>query len=192
MVMTPEDFKRRLEELHQSVIAPGLAFYAVYKALWPTGQVLGVINRFIGFFGLVRVALHGMMLMQFAKVFDKDSRAIGLTNLLRSAKEDVNRLTPHATRTDLEEMLTQLLKHEKQLEKIKRIKNTRLAHLDSRPYERVPLPKGELDRLVEAIQSVFKQLSYAHDRTGKDASLLEEESGRHTGEILRILREVLK
>ena len=194
--MTPVEFKRRLTQL-QGVISLGLSFYAVWNALsfheegkahLSLKETNRVLKRFGRFFTPARLALHYMMLMQFAKAFDEHKRAASLPNLLSMAQQDQS-LAPNATRQDLDAISQKIAESAKVLENIKTLRDQRLAHSQANPRG-VSLLAGEVDGLVEAIQEAFNRLRVAHDGGvviwGPPAL---DEPAEHTAEVLRILGE---
>lgn len=201
--MNKKEFTRRRDRLQPEIFNTLLA-YKVYFSIWPTEEIVDVINRYKDFFQPVRIALYYKWTMGLAKIFDSGSRTASIINLLNIAiknKEELAQNTPH--KEDLEaEDLTQnllyediiklredLLKHEVAIGKIKKERDQYLAHLDTNPK---PLPKklkGEIDSLLETVSSVFNKLSSGHDGLLFSWSFQENSSSRATTEVLRILKD---
>ena len=183
--MLREEFARQLKELGETLFSASVK-YAIWLELWPTEERVGTLNRYGGFFLPVRHALYSTMLMEFAKMFDRDQRTISLTNLLQIGKTDPENLLPHAAPVELEQMSQRLSQNESVLESLKRKRDQQLAHLDPNPME-APLIKGEFDRFVENLQSTFNELFRMHNMSGYGWTYQQELSIRNTTEVLRIL-----
>jgi len=186
--MTRDEFKRQLAQL-QEVIFRGLLYYTVWEALWPSDEAAAkTLNWFKGFFVPVRGALHNMMFIEFAKVFDRDKRAASLPNLLSVARQDRS-LAPNATPQDLDAISKKIdVLSAKILKNLKTLRDQRLAHSDTNPQV-LALTKRDFDCLVEDIKSMFNQLSGAHDDSDYHWELQLNDSASDTREILRILGE---
>jgi len=182
--LTPEEFKRQLNELRW-VIFRGLLFLSVWKALLVDEEGVaslslternGLLNRYKGFFAPVVDALREGALIQFAKVYDTHPKAISLKKLLAAARREAS-LAPNATVNEL-----------RQIDNLLKIRNERLAHLDQTPEEiRLMLP--ELENLVEVIKEAFNKLSLAHDNSIYGWEDPQANPARHTTQILTILAE---
>ncbi len=186
--MDRDEFARQLNELQREIFHAILS-YQVWLALWETPEVVNILNRYRGFFIPVRDALYGIMVMGFAKVFDRDSRTMSLKNLMKEAKEDVAQLVPNMTIEKIEELEQRLSNHDAILEVIKQLRNQRFAHLDANPQPKLPLIKRDVDQMIETLKDVFNQLSLGHDRGSYDWSFQSRRSVWETSEILRILGE---
>ena len=186
--MDRQEFSRQLEAL-QSQIFDAILSREVYMALWPTEEAVGILNRYKGFFVPVRKSLHATMIMGFAKIFDSDKRTMSLRNLLRVAKENTADLVPYLEISDIERMTHKLSQHDAVLEKIKRLRDQHLAHLDAKPDPSLPLLIGDLDKLVENLEEVFNKFSQGHNRSIYSWSNQKERSSWETSEILRALKE---
>jgi len=186
--MNRDEFARQLNELQREIFR-AIVSYEVRLALWETPQVANILNRYRGFFIPVRDALFRTMVMGFAKVFDRDSRTMSLKNLMKVAKKDVSNLVPSMTREKIEELQQRLSQHDAVLEAIKQMRDQHFAHLDAAPDPRLPLIKGDVDRMVETLKDVFNQLSQGHDGSVYSWSYQTRRSEWETSEILRILSE---
>ncbi len=102
MSMESQEFKRELDEL-RAVISDGIAYFFAGRALCVDHDEPAALNRYRFFFLPARNALLSMALLEFAKVFDRDPRTVGLSNLLNAAKENqAELLSVVATEADLE------------------------------------------------------------------------------------------
>ena len=188
IVMTRDEFKRQLQELRDKVFLEALAYYELWQALWPSTEIVGTLNRYIGFFGPVRRALWEMMFIQLAKLFDRNPKAISLWQLLDVAKEDMS-LVPHIAQEELDRMRDQLPAHENTLQALKQLRDQQLAHLDVNPSQYKPIPKGEFDRLIDDMKGLVLQLAWAHDQWGWDWSALPHRSIQDVNDVLQVLHK---
>ena len=183
-----KEFARQLNELQREIFRAILS-YEVRLASWETPEVIDTLNRYRGFFVPVRNALHGTMLMGFAKVFDQDTRTTSLRNLLKVAKEYAGELVPNMTRDDIEQLEERLSQHDAVLKAIKRLRDQHLAHLDAKPEPSLPLIKRDVDQLIKTLKDVFNELSRGHNKSVYSWSYQAKRSTWDTSEILRILSE---
>lgn len=75
------------------------------------------------------------------------------------------------------------------LERLKRLRDQRIAHHDAIPAGDVSLPYGEVRKLVEEIKSMHNSLTSGHERTATHFEFLTRDAERHTSEVVRIIRE---
>jgi len=193
--LTPEEFKRQLNELRW-VIFRGLLFLSVWKALLVDEEGVaslslternGLLNRYKGFFAPVVDALREGALIQFAKVYDTHPKAISLKKLLAAARREAS-LAPNATVNELRQIANLFGRAQSVIDNLLKIRNERLAHLDQTPEEiRLMLP--ELENLVEVIKEAFNKLSLAHDNSIYGWEDPQANPARHTTQILTILAE---
>ena len=197
--MTPAEFRKRLDQL-QKVITRGLYYNAVWtnlhfhdqgKVPWSLEEQNQVLGRFKGFFTPVRFALLDMALIEFNKVFDTDSKAASLWNLLGAARRDTS-LVPGHTSAEVNAVRGQFQQSKKVLTALKRRRDQQLAHVDANPAPVDPILKKDFDDLVERVVWAFNWLSTAHD--GRviiwDSSVQEVE--QHTTDVLDALREEME
>lgn len=187
--MTTEDFSRQLNELG-SVIYDGIAYFSAWQGLMVEDEDSAhALNHYGGFFLYARNALLGMAFMQFTKVFDRDPRTVSLRNLLAKAKADGGLLTPHATAEELEEIERQVGAKDAVLDRLKRLRNQRIAHHDAiTPGDRSVL-FGEVQELVEDIKSMYNSIQRGHDRSVTWFERLTDEVDRHTAQVVGIMRQ---
>ncbi|MBM3943799.1 MAG: hypothetical protein FJ316_13000 [SAR202 cluster bacterium] len=131
-----------------------------------------------------------MTLLNLSKVFDRDKRAISFRRLIEAAKQDSN-LLPFAKVGQLAEIEKSVSGRESSSawQSIKQKRDQQLAHLDAGPLQPVPLVKGDFDRFIEGIQSVFDQLWVMHSKSVYNSGHLHSRSAWMTGEVLRVLQE---
>ena len=152
--MEPQEFKRQLDELGK-IITNGIAYFTVWRGLMVEDEVSAhALNRYRGLFLPARNALLWMTFMQFAKVFERDPRTISLRNLLTAAEKDLENLTPHAIEENLQQLKKQIDTSEDLLERLKRLRDQRIAHHDAIVAGDTSLLYGETRKLVEEVKSM--------------------------------------
>jgi hypothetical protein len=187
--MEPQEFKRQLDEL-RTIITDGIAYFSVWRGLMVEDEVSAhALNRYRGMFLPARTALHWMMLLQFAKVFDPDTRTISLRNLLTIAKADRESLTPYASEENLQKLEEQVDTNEDLLKRLKSLRDQRIAHHDANVTGDTRLLYGETQRFVEAVKSMYNLLTSYHDHSRTIFDNLTSEAEEHTAEVVQIMRE---
>jgi hypothetical protein len=187
--MEPQEFKRQLVELRK-IIADGIAYFSAWRALRVGDEDSAqALNRYRGLFLPAQIALQSQTLMQFAKVFDKHPKTMSLRNLLTVANENPQNLTPHATEKDLQDIEQKISDSGSLLTRLKRYRDTRLAHHDAIVAGDTSLPYGEVNKLVDEVKSMYNLLTKGHDRSVTSFEQLARDAERHTSEVVRIMRE---
>lgn len=187
--MKPQEFKGQLDEL-RNIISDGIAYFSAWHSLMVEDKVSAeALNRYRGLFLTARNALLWSALMQFAKIFDRDSRTVSLRNLLTAAKNDPKNLTPYTSEEKLLDIEQKIDASESLLERLKGFRDQRLAHYDATVTGKVSLLYGEVQKLVDEIKSMYNLLRLGHDRSTTAFDYLARETEWHTSEVVRIMRE---
>jgi len=187
--MESPEFKRQLVELRE-IITEGIAYFSAWRGLRVGDEDSAqALNRYRALFLPAQIALKSQALMQFAKVFDKHHKAISLRNLLTAANENRQSLTPHITEKELQDMEQKINGSESLLTRLKRYRDTRLAHHDAIVAGDTSLPYGEVNKLVDEVKSMYNLLAKGHDRSFTSFEQLARDAERHTSEVVRIMRE---
>lgn len=194
MQNTTQSFKNDLIKLHDVLFA-AFALWAVWNAVrlhdpskieWSIDQGNQVLGRWNGFFTPVGRALHHLVIVEIAKMFDHDSRAVSLTNLLDRARNDAS-LVPHAQPNDLADISLRLQNVSPTIATIRQLRNQWFAHADAQPATLQSLPSQDVDSLIEDVKVVFNTLSRAHDGNVYSWASALEKCARDTSSILRVL-----
>ena len=69
--MNYEEFGQQLSKLQDDLLNAKID-YRLLLALWPTEDVVGILNRWKGFFTPVRSSLYEMTILRSARVFDHE------------------------------------------------------------------------------------------------------------------------
>jgi len=187
--MESQEFTRQLGELRR-IIADGIAYFEAWRGLRVRDEdTAQALNRYKNLFLPAKIALQSQAIMQFTKVFDKDPRAISLRNLLTVAKGNRQNLMPCATEKDLQDIEQKINDSESLLTRLKRYRDTRLAHHDAIVAGETSLPYGEVNKLVDEVKSMYNLLTNCYDQSSTNFERLAREAERHTSEVVRIMRE---
>lgn len=194
--MTSEQFKDQLEKLRE-VITRGLAHYTVWKKLrlrdpdsveWSLEEQNQVLGRFRGFFTPVAIALLDMAFIEFAKVFDADTRTASLRNLLTAARGDPI-LVPHASAEDLNKISSDFEQYKGLVTSLMRKRSQQLVHIDAEPDPVDPIMTADFDKLAEWVMSAFNTLSTGHDKNFFSLKYLLKASEEQTEAVMAALLE---
>lgn len=185
--MTPEEFVSRREQL-RSLVLRAKCYYVITLELWPTPERVNIINRFLGFLGLVRQAMVDAAFLSYAKVYDTDSRTASIRVLLDAAKANARVLAPNAGEGELDALEALIRSNDQTLGNLRRLRDQRLAHIDSSPKGDMSLEKGKLDRLVADTEQAFNDLSRMHDSSATLFSIQVGDTERHTRQVIETLQ----
>ena len=187
--MTREEFNSRRDQL-RSLLLRAKCYYVITLELWPTPERVDILNRFLGFFGLVRQAVIDAAFLSYAKAYDPDSRTASTTVLLDAAKANPSVLVPNAAEGELDILDALVRANDHTLENLRRLRNQRLAHIDASPRGDMSLEKGKLDQLVEDTERAFNALSRMHDRSTTLFMMQVSDTERHTYQVIETLQKV--
>ena len=96
---------------------------------------------------------------------------------------------PHATEKELQDVGAKLNSNESLLTRLKRYRDTRLAHHDAIIVGDTSLPYGEVNKLVEDVKSMYNSLTKGHDQSVTSFDRLARDAEEHTSAVLRVMRE---
>ena len=183
--MNHSEFGRQLIGLRSDLIE-AQAFYNVWLTIWPSEGAVDTLNQWKGFFGPVIRALNGMTILQLTKMFDRNSKAASIPNLIMAAKGNADELIPHGSTADLEDWESRLSEIEEVLHGLRTLRDQRVAHHDINQEEAYVL-KGELDDFFEKTKVLFNRLSYCHSRTRSNFDQVKDQSIEDAAGILQVL-----
>jgi hypothetical protein len=187
--MEPQEFKRQLDEL-RSIISDCIAYFSAWRGLAAEDEdTAHALNRYQGLFLPARNALLWMTFMQFSKIFDPDPRTVSLRNLLIAAKANPKNLTPNANKDKLQKLEEQIDSNEDLLKRLKSLRDQRIAHHDAEITGDTRLLYGEMQKLVEAVKSMYNSLTRYHDQSTTSFKHLASETEGHANEVVQIMRE---
>lgn len=187
--MESEEFKKKLDEL-RSIITDGIAYFSAWYTMANLDEKSAdALNRYRGFFLPVQASLKYMALLQFAKVFDRDSRTISLHNLLSIVKENPRLLIPHAKEHDLEHLESKIDSYEELLSHLKSYRDQRLAHHDFHISGDTSLTFGQVKQLIDDVKAMHNLLSRGHEKSTTAFDYISREAERHALQVIEIMCE---
>ncbi len=129
-MITREEFGSRRDQL-RLLLLRAKCYYVTSLELWPIPERVDILNRFLGFFGLVRQAVIDAAFLSYAKAHDPDSRTASIPVLLYAAKANPSVLVPNATDREIDELEKLVRSNDHTLGNLRRLRNQRLAHTDA-------------------------------------------------------------
>ena len=187
--MESEEFKKQLAEL-STIISDGIAYFSAWRVLGDLDESSAqALNRYRGLFIPAQLSLKYMALLQFAKIFDRDSRTVSLYNLLTEVRKNQNLLTPHATEDDLQLIERKINSNEELVGRLKGFRDQRLAHYDSALSRNTSLTFGQVKQLIEDVKVIYNSLCRGHERSTTSFDRISRDAERHTSEVIRIMCE---
>jgi hypothetical protein len=187
--MELEEFKRQLHEL-RDIIIEGIAYFSAWYGIANLDEdSADALNRYRAFFLPAQPALKKMALLQFAKVFDNDTRTVSLHTLLSAAKSNPALLVPYAEGDDLENLERKIDSNEQLLSHLKSYRDQRLAHHDQVVSRDTSLPFGQVRQLIDDVKDMYNSLSNWHERSTISLDFMYKEAERHTSDVIRIMCE---
>jgi len=151
------ELKSLLEELRRQLLEASMHF-DIWVGLYPTAQVVDVINRYKGFFLPTTKAHFDQFCVRISNIVSSDYRAPSLYKVFKIL--DAN--PSLAQNVDIRSLRKRLKQHRKVLEGIKFYRNTKGAHWDTgQVIKRKPVFYGESKRLLKELQEMFNEISGA-------------------------------
>ena len=186
--MEQQEFTKHLHTLRNMIINGVVYFTAWYTIANLNEDEAHALNRYRGFFTLVRSSLADMALLQFAKIFDYDTRTVSIRTLLSDVKSNATALIPYAEEGDIEKLESKIEEDAKLLDNLKTYRDQHLAHQD-RVMEDISLPFGEVKKLVDDTKGIYDLLSTWHERSTTAYDFLSREVEEATSGVKRIMCE---
>ncbi len=151
------EFKSLLEELRKQLLDACIHF-EIWEQLWPTEQVVDVINRYKGFFQPTRNAHIDRFYIKICNVVSNKLNQPSFYRVFNMLKAN----TTLAPGLDIRSLKKRLKSHKKTLSAIKQYRNTKGAHWDMViPAKRKPVLFGDSKRMLEEMQNIYNEISGA-------------------------------
>lgn len=146
-----------LEELRKQLLEASMHF-DIWEELWPTTQVVDVINRYKGFFLPTRNAHIDRFYIKVCNVVSKKSSQPSFYHVFSLLNKNAN-LVPGL---DVRSLKKRLKSHNKTLSAIEQYRNKKGAHWDiDIPAQRKPILFGDCKRMLKEMQEIFNEISGA-------------------------------
>jgi len=186
--MEIEDYRKQLREL-RDIIIDGIVYFSVWYVMSNLDEDMARgLNRYRGFFLSARKSLNDMAILQFAKVFDKDTRTVSLRNLLSAARSNPTLLAPYAKENDLESLESEIDSNEELPGPIKNYRDQRLAHHDREVTKDTSLKYGQMRQLIDDVKDMYNSLSRGHEQLITSFDFISREAKEHTSEARNHVR----
>jgi len=151
------EFKSLLEELRKQLLDASI-YFDIWEQLWPTTQVVDVINRYKGLFMPTRKAILDQFFIKICNVISNDRRSPSFHKVFKMLGTNPN-LAPNI---DVQSLRKRLKQHRATLTNIDNYRNTRAAHWDiDVAVEKKPVLYGDSKKMLKELQDVFNEISRA-------------------------------
>src|SRR4030042_1467725 len=152
-----KEFRSFLEELRKQLLDASICFN-IWEQLWPTAQVVDVINRYKGFFLHTRKALLDQFFVKVCNIVSNDRRSPSFYKVFKMLDTSPS-LAPCI---DVRALRKRLRKHRTVLTAIDNYRNTRAAHWDiDLAVEKKPVLYGDSKKMLKELQDMFNEISRA-------------------------------
>ena len=152
------DFRSLLEELRKQLLEACVHF-DIWEQLWPTEEVVSVINQYRGFFIPARIAHLNQFFIKVCNVLSNDPKSPSLYRVLSM----IGRNPELAPNIDARKVKSRLRKHKDVLEGIKQYRDTKSAHWDmSISDAEKPVLFGESREMLKELQKIFNEIYRSH------------------------------
>ena len=178
------NFEYIFKELRKQLIKASVHFDIVEK-LWPTEQVVDILNRYIGFFRPTREAHFDSFILKVSDILnERNKRSPTFYRVLKMISNNPN-LAPSINVQEIEERLGN---HKTTIRKITDYRNKQAAHNDTKVTKRYPVRYGESKRLLEELKETFTEISRSHS---KDVWSFRSSQQGDTDSLLEALKKQL-
>ena len=149
------EFKSLLEELRRQLLEASMHF-EIWEGLWPTKQVVDVINRYKGFFLPTRNAHLDRFFIRVSNIVSNDSKSPNFYRIFKMLDNN-QYLAPGVDARSLRKRLRQ---YKGVLKGINNYRNTKAAHWDitNQVARRKPVLFGDSKRLLKELQGIFNEI----------------------------------
>jgi adenosyl cobinamide kinase/adenosyl cobinamide phosphate guanylyltransferase len=180
------EFRSLLEKLRQQLLAASVHF-DVWVQLFPTTQVVDVINQYKGFFQPTREAHLDQFFIKVSNVVSNDPRSPSFHRIFKMLDNN----PALASGVDVQLLRKRLEQHKEVLERIKKHRNKRAAHWDTQEQvQRKPVLLGESKRMLEELQGIFNEISGAHSKNVWSFKYSEQSDSSSLLNVLTLWREL--
>ena len=179
-----KEFRSLLEELRKQLLDASM-YFDIWEQIWPTAQVVDIINRYKGFFQPTRKALFDQFCIRICNVISNDRRLPSFHKIFKMLDTNPNL----ALEIDVRSLRKRLKQHRAVLTAINDYRNTKAAHWDitNQIAERKPVLFGDSRRMLKELQDIFNEICGA--ATNGEWSFKPVEHG-DTDSLLNHLKEL--
>lgn len=160
-------FKKWLNQILEELLWANCHF-KVHTQLWPsTEEIANVENRYLDFFQLTRLAHNDLFQLHLSKILDRHGDSMNIFKLIEMIEKQPNLLLDK--NLDLSELKNKLSEKEEIFNKLKTIRNKKLAHIDEQFHmsndlrNSIHLYFGEASILLKDLAEILTDISVAHN-----------------------------
>jgi hypothetical protein len=155
-----KEFETVFEILQKQPLAASVHYY-IWEQLWPTENVVDVINQYIGFFQPTRDAHLDRLIIKVSDILSYEPNAPSFYRILNV----LGRNSSLAPDVNVREMKKRLKKPGEVLEAIEYFRNSRVAHWDTSVEKLAkPVLSGDTKRMLTELRSISNEISGSHSR----------------------------
>ena len=165
----PERF-RRLRGAIANELVNAHSYYQVWKQLWPTEEVVHILNEYRVFFQCTRASLLQMFFMSIGKITQRGRNSTSIWRIFSEIEKYPN-LTPQLSRSEIRILRKRLESHKNLLARIATYCNRKVIDIDFREewpdknaQQDIAITIKEAESLLGDLASIFNKISNAHDR----------------------------
>jgi hypothetical protein len=149
------EFKSLLEELRKQLLDASM-YFDIWEQIWPTAQVVDVINRYKGFFQPVRKALFDQFSIKICNITGNDGRLPSFYRIFKIL--DTN--PSLAPKLDVKLLRKRLRQHRAVLTAIDSYRNTKAAHWDviTQAAGQKPVLFGNSKLVLKELQDIYNEI----------------------------------
>jgi len=176
-----EEFENVLEILQKQLLDASVHF-DIWERLWPTEQVVDIINQYKGFFLPTRDAHLDRFILKVSDILSNDQKSPSFYRVLGMISKNSD-LAPDI---NVREIKNRLKNHRAVLEGIKDFRNKRIAHWDTTTPKTKSVLYGDSKRLLKELKGIFNEISASH--SGNIFSFRYSQQG-NTDSLLEALKK---
>ena len=155
------EFRSLLEELRRQLL-DSCVHFEIWEQLWPTDQVVDVLNRYKGFFLPTRAAHLDRFFIKVSNIVSNNPRSPSFYRVLKM----LDRKPGLAPGIDTRSLRKRLRQHKVVLEGINNYRNTKAAHCDTRQAaQQKPVLFGDCKRMLKELQDIFNEICGASTKS---------------------------
>ena len=176
-----KEFKSLLENLRKQLLDACIHF-DIWVQLFPTAQIVDVINQYFGFFQPTREAHLDRFFIKVSNVVSNDPKSPSFYRIFKM----LDNSPTLASEVNVRSLRNRLKQHKEVLKRIEEYRNKRVAHWDTQEQaQRKPVLFGDSKRMLEELQDIFNEISSAH--SGEEWSFKYSQHS-NTSRLLNVLK----
>ena len=156
--MNRKQFKQRLDFLRDELAHAMIAYQIYTNILTDNPERLDATNNLHVFFTAAAQGCRDTVYLALAKIFEKNSESINIWKLLNAAKQHPRDMELSLTNQDFQEINAKLASCQSAIDRIKRVRNKRIAHIEDTDV--LSPTFGELEGALQAAEYVLEKLYY--------------------------------